>query len=230
MSNNVYSSLPKDIQDSPEAKNERQPPVSETTKKFVPNFVLNSIESSTKDPAKIYVSKLKGKVILLDNPLKTSEEKKKRIKLQKKKKVKVMSAKEKKETKIYEIPEECHKYDLFIPLNELWLQYMEELHGNSSPAVFVQKLLKADFHGALFTVSKSRCASYIGITGINIQETENMFKLITKDNKLKSIPKGHSVFTFQLKDYMFTLYGEQLRFRSATRATKKFKNKPNIDL
>lgn len=81
-----------------------------------------------------------------------------------------------------------------------------------------------------FPVSKSRCASYIGVTGINIQETENMFKLITKDNKLKSIPKGHSVFTFQLRDHMFTLYGDQLRYRSAIRATKKFKNKPSIDL
>lgn len=70
---------------------------------------MSSIETVTKDPAKIYVSKVKDKVILLDNPLKTSEEKKKRIKLQKKKKIKVMNARERKETKVYEIPKECHK-------------------------------------------------------------------------------------------------------------------------
>ncbi|CAG8653179.1 16291_t:CDS:2, partial [Acaulospora colombiana] len=127
----------------------KSPPRSETTKKFVPNFVMNSIESTNKDPTKVYESKVKGKVILLDNPLKTSEEKKKRIKLRKQ--IKAMSAKEKRETKIYEIPKECHKYEIFIPLNELWLQYMGELNGNSSPAVFAQKLLKADFHGAILT-------------------------------------------------------------------------------
>ncbi|RIB08729.1 Rof/RNase P-like protein [Gigaspora rosea] len=122
------------------------------------------------------------------------------------------------------------RYELFIPLNELWLQYIDELYGTSSPAVFAQKLLKADFHGAILTVSRSRCASYIGVTGINIHETENVFKLITKDNVLKVIPKGHSVFTFLLRDHMFTLYGDQFRFRSAARAAKKFKNKPTIDL
>ena len=49
---------------------------------------MGSIESTSKDPAKIYATKVKDKVILLDNPLKSSEEKKKRIKLKKKVKVK----------------------------------------------------------------------------------------------------------------------------------------------
>ncbi|CAB5395761.1 unnamed protein product [Rhizophagus irregularis] len=106
---NLYSQLPRYIQNSQVAKNERPPPVSETTRKF-----------------------------------------------------------------------ECHKYELFVPLHELWLQYIEELYGKSSPNIFGQKLLKADFHGAILTVSKSKCASYIGVTGIAIQETENMFKLITE--------------------------------------------------
>ncbi|KAF0361233.1 ribonuclease P protein subunit p29 [Gigaspora margarita] len=225
---NIYSQLPKYVTNSSEAKKERQPPMSETTKKFVPDFVTGTLEETVKDSAKVYASKLKDKVLLLDNPLKTSNEKKKRK--HSKKKVRSMSAKEKRETKIYEIPNECHRYELFIPLNELWLQYIDELYGTSSPAVFAQKLLKADFHGAILTVSRSRCASYIGVTGINIHETENVFKLITKDNVLKVIPKGHSVFTFLLRDHMFTLYGDQFRFRSAARAAKKFKNKPTIDL
>lgn len=225
---NLYSQLPRYIQNSQVAKNERPPPVSETTRKFVPNFVMGSIESTSKDPAKIYTAKVKDKVMLLDNPLKSSEEKKKRTIL--KKKVKTMSAKEKRQTRIYEIPKECHKYELFVPLHELWLQYIEELYGKSSPNIFGQKLLKADFHGAILTVSKSKCASYIGVTGIAIQETENMFKLITRDNDMKCIPKGHSIFTFRLRDHMFTLYGDQFRYRSAIRATKKFKNKPSIDL
>jgi hypothetical protein len=68
---------------------------------------MGSIESTSKDPAKIYVTKVKDKVMLLDNPLKSSEKKKRRIML--KRKVKAMSAKEKRQTRIYEVPKECHK-------------------------------------------------------------------------------------------------------------------------
>ena len=113
------------------------------------------------------------------------------------------------------------RYKLFVPLHELWLQYIDQLYGTSGPNAFSQKLLKADFHGATLTgfkyiyniflffiyllhlslylifmshliiiyiyitVSKSKCFSYIGVTGIVVQETENMFKLITKNDSLK---------------------------------------------
>lgn len=36
------------------------------------------------------------------------------------------------------------------------------------------------------TVSRSKCPSYIGVSGILLQETKNAFKIITKDDKLKS--------------------------------------------
>ena len=37
-----------------------------------------------------------------------------------------------------------------------------------------------------FTVSRSKCPSYVGTSGILLQETKNAFKIITKDDKLKS--------------------------------------------
>jgi hypothetical protein len=43
------------------------------------------------------------------------------------------------------------KYELFEPLHQLWKGYVEELFGSSNPLAFTQKLLKADFHGALIT-------------------------------------------------------------------------------
>ncbi|CAG8640540.1 2134_t:CDS:2 [Paraglomus brasilianum] len=122
------------------------------------------------------------------------------------------------------------RYELFVPLHELWTQYINELYGTSNSFGFAQKLLKADLHGAIMTVSKSKCASYIGVSGIMIQETENMFKIITSSDELKNIPKGHSVFTVNIRDTVFSIYGDQFRCRAALRATKKFKNKPSIDL
>ncbi|XP_061132081.1 ribonuclease P protein subunit p29 isoform X5 [Syngnathus typhle] len=55
----------------------------------------------------------------------------------------------------------------------------------SSPHSVQQKLLKADFHGAIITVVRSKCPSYVGTTGILIQEFKHVFKMITKQDKFK---------------------------------------------
>jgi len=51
---------------------------------------------------------------------------------------------------------------------------------------FETKLLKADFHGALLTVTKAKSPSLVGLTGLVLLETKNTFKLITTKNLLKS--------------------------------------------
>ena len=38
-----------------------------------------------------------------------------------------------------------------------------------------------------FIVSKSKCPGYVGLSGILLQETKNMFKIITKQNEIKSM-------------------------------------------
>lgn len=66
------------------------------------------------------------------------------------------------------------------------------------------KLVKADFHGSIVTgtcvcmcvryyrrqliereVRRSRNAVLVGLSGIVVQETENTFKVVTRDDKLK---------------------------------------------
>ena len=37
-----------------------------------------------------------------------------------------------------------------------------------------------------FTVARSKCPSYIGLTGIVVQETQGTFKLVTRDDCVKS--------------------------------------------
>ena len=77
------------------------------------------------------------------------------------------------------------------------------------------KLVKADYHGAIITgtfhllytvlgyqihfstipfivmheflVSKSKCPGYVGLSGILLQETKNVFKIITKQDEIKSM-------------------------------------------
>ncbi|XP_031562031.1 ribonuclease P protein subunit p29-like [Actinia tenebrosa] len=151
----------------------------------------------------------------------------------KQKKTKSMSSKEKREKKIYELAPGNHKYEMYLPLHRLWSEYMQQvlnLQENSKLKVVTPKMLKADYHGCLITVCRSKCPSYVGKTGIVLQETKNVFKIIAKDNKLKVIPKANSVFSFELNGFTFKIYGNHFRFRASERSVRKFKSKPTLDL
>lgn len=96
--------------------------------------------------------------------------------------------------------------------------------------------MKADYHGCLLRVEKSKCPTYIGTEGIVLQETENTFRIVTREDRLKTILKSGNVFSFELsdpdlaKDYTILLYGDNFRFRSFDRSARKFKKKEVIDL
>lgn len=44
---------------------------------------------------------------------------------------------------------------------------------------------ETEWEPSSFAVTKSRCPSYVGITGILLQETKHVFKVITKEDRLK---------------------------------------------
>lgn len=48
------------------------------------------------------------------------------------------------------------------------------------------KVMKADYHGSILRVWRSKCPSYVGIEGILLQETQNTLQLIPKDNRIRS--------------------------------------------
>lgn len=47
-----------------------------------------------------------------------------------------------------------------------------------------------------FTVTKSKCPSYVGVTGILLQETKHVFKIITEEDRLKGTrcPLGRALW------------------------------------
>ncbi|KAI8059157.1 ribonuclease P protein subunit p29 [Gongronella butleri] len=150
---------------------------------------------------------------------------------QRKRKDRPLNAKERRALNVYQVDPATLNYDKMLALHELWKGYMAELNGQGhAPAQFAQKILKADLHGAIMTVTQCKNPAYVGMTGIMIQETMNLFCLLTKENQLKKIPKVCTVFQLQACGYTFTIYGKQLQFRSAERAVRKFKQKPTIDL
>ncbi|KAF8606633.1 RNase P subunit p29-like protein, partial [Ceratobasidium sp. AG-I] len=147
------------------------------------------------------------------------------------------------------------RYQTFLDIHTLWTGYMSELLNLhlltsinepldsyvSSHALGMQtKLVKADFHGCKLTVKASKCPTLVGSSGIVIEETANVFRIITSDDRIKVLPKQNSIFTFNVPLHVehdgsapqlqFELYGNQFRFRSDDRASRKFKSKETIEL
>src|SRR5947207_4110550 len=139
-----------------------------------------------------------------------SRRQKRLSKLKRKRKPRPLSAKEKRELRIFEISQEdvrfssaCihthdYSYTKFMMLNGLWNRYISEIVVPSmrkpTTAVNGPTLLKADYHGSLMTVEDCRCASRIGKSGICVKETKNMFEIVTMKDQLVKIPKENSLF------------------------------------
>lgn len=151
-----------------------------------------------------------------------------------KRKPRPMSANEKRASGLDHIPKETQLYSIYVPLNVLWTGYIREIvSGGGTEA----KLLKADYHGAMLTVIKASCPSFVFLTGIVIKETRHTFVICTKQNVIKTIPKRCMVFEFQVdlvpngttQVMKWEVYGEHFGHRAAERVGKKFKGKSTVD-
>ncbi|XP_029000659.1 ribonuclease P protein subunit p29 [Betta splendens] len=191
---------------------------------FTEAFLKNGLQRTPKCDLK---SMLSHKAVVLDFTRPKKEKKNC-------KKAKGLNAHQKRAMKVFEIKPEHQRYELFLPLHQLWRQYIVDLCGGlkptSNPNVVQQKLLKADFHGAVITVVRSKCPSYVGTTGILVQEFKHVFKIITKQDKIKVIPKRNSVFAIEINGFISHIYGNKFEHRASERSAKKFKVRGTIDL
>ncbi|KAJ2784005.1 RNase P/RNase MRP complex subunit [Coemansia javaensis] len=212
-------------------------PVDAVTRKFAPGLVERSIDSAVSDirAQTAYQERVEGRMLLLTNPFKErgaaggGAAGRRRI-----------TAKERRQLRIHEIPEAARRHELFLPLHELWTKYIEALLGPDTEAQLrdpkqrqqlLGRLVKADLHGARVSVVRARCPNFVGISGILAQETKNTFKIITRDDRLAVVPKAHCVFALDLPPASQCLiYGDQFTYRASERATKKFKSRPTVDL
>ena len=116
----------------------------------------------------------------------------------------------------------------FQKMNKLWEEYIDKVIKNPKEAC--ERLLKADLHGAFMRVHKSKIPSMVGHEGYVAQEKMHSFVLVTKDDIVKIIPKQGCVFELIWKGKPFLLYGNAFCVRSGERTTRKWKEKPSIDL
>lgn len=169
------------------------------------------------------------------------------------KKPRPLSAAQKRQLHIYDIPKDKQKYALYKPLYAMWCTYVRQILGletadgqpknaHVSPSVAGPMLASADFHGALLTVVRSRCVSRVALTGIVVKDTKFTFDICTEKDGCKKVPKEHSVFRFHLpllpehgkdeekRPLTFELHGSQFETRAPERANKKFKMHIDPDL
>ncbi|GFY71997.1 ribonuclease P protein subunit p29 [Trichonephila inaurata madagascariensis] len=156
--------------------------------------------------------------------------KKRRNRMKRKKCKTLFNASEQRRLGILKIDPQSTKFQTFIPIHELWKQYMQKMLQLKEPlphdlSGIYQKLSKADYHGCFLVVVSSACHNYVGSKGIVIQETKNVFRLITEENKIKTIPKKRSVFCFELNGNIFKIYGDNFCFVPYERIRVKFKTR-----
>ncbi|XP_023713346.1 ribonuclease P protein subunit p29 isoform X1 [Cryptotermes secundus] len=201
---------------------------------FIKEMVMASLPKSKQSTVD---SEFKRKFVLL----KFRPAGKKHVPYRKKKQ---LSLKQRRELGLYKINRTGMKYKDFEELHCLWKEYMrscldlEELAkrgftgepGSKYWNNFSQVFLKADYHGAYLKVVRSTCSSLVGQSGIVVFDTKNTFKIIGRDNIVRTIPKQHSVFTMVLDDYTCTIHGKYFCIRPQDRSVKKIKTCMIADL
>nr|XP_040236153.2 ribonuclease P protein subunit p29 [Anopheles coluzzii] len=144
---------------------------------------------------------------------------------------KKLSRREIKELGLYTLPHDTITYRDGLKLHRMWLGYYDTFFPpGECPDVtearyntIVASLLKADYHGAKIHIVRSKQPSVVGMKGIVVLDTKGTFKMISKDNKLRTIPKNDSQFEVFLQDKVITIFGKHLNARPAERSVKKMK-------
>ncbi|KAF8622556.1 hypothetical protein AX15_006907 [Amanita polypyramis BW_CC] len=166
----------------------------------------------------MYATRVQGRQILLENPAKESKTKiqedekrlRRRARLERKR-LGVTGRKEAKEKGFWNFDKTQVTFHNMLPLHHLWMGYMSELLGLAplstamemrpappmpSSASMHAKLVKADLHGSMIKVHQSKNTSVLGLSGIVILDTANTFSIVTRQDKVKLVPKQNSIFTF----------------------------------
>ncbi|KAH6889195.1 Rof/RNase P-like protein [Thelonectria olida] len=163
-------------------------------------------------------------------------------KAKQKQRPKPLSARERRQLDLYTIRKEDQKYDIYHPLNQLWLGYVRELLGNdvhSGGPNAAAKLASAEFHGAAVEIVRSRCPSRVGLKGIVVRDRKFVVEVITQKRGLKVVPKEGTVFRVEVpvetkseidakgserdRKFAFDVLGDQMMLRATDRANRKFK-------
>ena len=91
------------------------------------------------------------------------------------------------------------------------------------------KLVRADLHGCMLFVMHSACKSMLGIGGIVLYESRNMFHVMAPSGVCKSIPKRGVVVRIPYRNGIsFVVFGNRFRYSPSERSSRKFKSQTRL--
>jgi len=91
------------------------------------------------------------------------------------------------------------KYAQFSALHELHTSYLTNVLSPHYTNItnLQNELLKLDLHGAILKVERAKCSNLVGTQGIVIMETKFTFRVVTKKNKVLTLPKKSTVYAME---------------------------------
>uniref|UniRef100_G3ML45 Ribonuclease P protein subunit p29 n=2 Tax=Amblyomma TaxID=6942 RepID=G3ML45_AMBMU len=142
---------------------------------------------------------------------------------------KLLTCREKRSLGIFNVHKDGKlSFASFMPIHLMWKDYFRTLVRDQ--VTEHSRLLKAEYTGCFMVVAESRCPSYVGTRGIVVQETKNVFRLLTDRDVVRTVPKAHSLFAFELDGRVYKIYGSHFRVHSFERMKSKFKARGIIGL
>ncbi len=112
---------------------------------------------------------------------------------------------------------------LYEPLAALWKQYVARAIGDGTHQNLGDRIVRMDLHGAPVEVVRSRDPGLVGVKGILIAETANTILVVTKKDRVLTIPKNITVIRFVVGTKIVELMLPALAFRASERSARKLK-------
>ena len=188
--------------------------------------------------------KLQDRVLLLGNPRradrrgKSADVPRERAADRRRRKCRSLTASERKRLAVHRLSRDI-PYAELQPLHDAWKAYAREMLdglGLSGDAVggirhrdaLAERVLRMDWHGAYITVQRSTAPEQIGWQGIVLQETENTFRVVTPESRLRVVPKRPCDLLLQLDERVrVRVHGAAMAMRSAERSVRRPKRRPD---
>lgn len=123
------------------------------------------------------------------------------------------------------IPKAEQKYELYLPLMELWTDYASKLIKDDNVTNYGDRILRMDLHGAPVEVIRSRDPGLIGVKGILVAETANTILVVTEKDRALTIPKNVTVIRILFGRIAVEISLQALQFRASERAARKIKKR-----
>ncbi|KAK4533661.1 hypothetical protein CCYA_CCYA18G4543 [Cyanidiococcus yangmingshanensis] len=206
---------------------------------------LNAFVAEALGSSEAVSSRLQDRVLLLGNPSKrtrsgesvlSKKKGRRRVRSGRKQKCRPLTSRERRRLGLYRLPRHI-PYAEVQPLTHLWQQYaqslipidrLDRLRPHERESV-IDRILRMDLHGACIVVQQCPAPERVGIEGVVLQETEQTFRVVTRESRLRVLPKASTVFMARVSDTLsLVIRGDALLMRSAERSVRKPKRKPQM--